>query len=151
MSEKKVLVTLVSINQAKEGFTFLHKGAAPKCEQCEYFRACVRNLEPERVYRVVGLREKRVQCELAETDMMVVEAVESEIEAPVPSKQAIEGAIILFQKTECRMEDCESSEFCSPKGLLDGDRCQIVKITGNLQCPQGLSLARVVLQRVPAS
>ena len=151
MSEKKVLVTLVSINQAKEGFTFLHKGAAPKCEQCEYFHVCVKNLEPGRVYRVVGLREKRVQCESAETDMIVVEVIESEIEGAIPSKQAMEGAVMFFQTGECHKEGCENLDLCFPKGLLNGDRCQEVKITGNLRCPQGLSLTKVVLQRAPVS
>jgi len=143
--------TLVSLNQAKEGFTFLHKGSSPKCDGCKYFLICVKNLETGRVYRVTGLRDKKMRCELADTDMMVVEVVESEIEAAVLCKQAIEGAIILFQTRECSVEDCENLTRCSPRGLLNGDRCEVVKVTGSLRCAQGLPLAGVVLQRVQAS
>jgi len=151
MPQKRSLITLVSVKQAKEGFTFLHNGPAPKCEGCRYFHVCVQNLVPGRIYRVVGLRDKTVQCELTETDMMVVEVVESEIETAIQSKQAIEGALISFQKQECRMGDCENLELCSPKGLFDRDRCEIVKVTGSVQCPQGLPLARVLLRWAPAS
>ncbi len=151
MPKRKALITLISSKQAKEGFTFLHKGSAPKCQECKYFHVCVKNLELGRVYKVVGLREKRMQCELTDTDMMVVEVVESEIETAILSKQAIEGAVILFQTRECGMENCEDFELCSPKGLLNGDRCEIVKINGNLECPREFPLARVVLRRVQAS
>lgn len=151
MSQRKTLITLVSLKHAVEGFTFLHRASAPKCEGCEYLRVCVENLEPGRVYRVTGLREKTVPCGLAEADMRVVEVVESEIETAIPSKQAIEGAVISFQTQECNMEDCQNLEICFPKGLLKGDRCEIVKVSGSLQCLQGFPLARAFLRRVPFS
>lgn len=151
MSPKKPLITLVGSKQAKEGFTFLHRGSAPKCEGCKYFHVCVKNLEAGRVYGVVGLREKEIRCGLAETDMRVVEVVESRIESAIPSRKAIEGAIILFQLRESCVEDCVNLKLCSPEGLYGGDRCEIVEITGSLQCPRGFPLVRVFLRRVPAS
>jgi len=150
-SQKKQLITLVGFSQAKKGYMFIHRGASPKCEGCEYIRVCVENLEPGRVYKVVGLREKTLYCKLAGENVRVVEVVESEIEAAIPSKLAIEGATILFQPQECDVEDCENFELCIPKGLLKGDRCEIVKVTGSLRCPQNSPLAKVLLRRVPAS
>ncbi|MFQ6094835.1 MAG: UPF0179 family protein [Candidatus Bathyarchaeia archaeon] len=150
-SQRKVTITLVGLNQAKEGFTFIHRGPTPKCGGCEYLHVCVRNLESGRIYKVVGLRDKTLYCPLSEEDMRVVEVVESEIEGAIPSKQAMEGAMILFQPEECDVEDCKNFEFCFPKGLLNGDRCEIVGVTGSLQCPRGLPLVRVLLRRVPVS
>jgi len=151
VSERKTLITLVSLKHAVEGFTFLHKASAPKCEACEYLRVCIENLERGRVYRVTGLREKTVQCGLAETAMKVVEVVESEIETAIPSKQAIEGAVISFQTQECSVEDCLNLEICFPKGLLKGDRCEIVKVNENFKCLHGFPLARAVLRRILVS
>jgi len=151
MSQRKTLITLVSLKQAVKGFTFLHMASAPKCEGCKYIDVCVRNLEPGRVYRVTGVRGKTVECGLAEAEMKVVEVVECETETAIPSKQAIEGAIILFQTPECTADDCVNLEICFPKGLLKDDRCKIAKINGNFHCRQGVPLVRVVLLRIPAS
>ena len=150
-SQKKVTITLVGLNQAEEGFTFIHRGSAPECVECEYLHVCSQNLEPERIYRVVGLRDKILYCRLVGENMRPVEVVESEIEGAIPSRQAMEGATIVFHPQECDVEDCENFEFCFPKGLLERDRCEIVEVTGSLLCSQGLPLARVLLRRVPAS
>lgn len=148
---QKTFITLVSNSQAKEGFIFIHKGSASKCEGCKYFHVCVKNLETGRIYKVLRLREKRVQCELAETGMTVVEVAECEVEAAVLSKQAIEGVIISYQRRNCQAQDCEFLEQCSPKGLLDGDRCEVVKVSESGHCLLGFPLVKASLRRVLVS
>ena len=151
MSSRKVIITLVGTNQAKEGFKFLHRGSTDKCEGCQYVHVCSLNLEPGRIFRVVGIRDKTLYCRLSEENMRVVEVVESEVEGTVHSKQAIEGATVLFQPLDCRVEDCENSQLCFPKGLIRGDRCEVAAVIGRLRCLQSLPLVKVLLQRVPAS
>jgi len=151
MSLRKVIITLVGTNQAKEGFRFIHRGSTDKCEGCEYLHVCSLNLEPGRIFTVVGIRDKTLYCRLSEENMRVVEVVESEIEGAIHSKQAIEGATVLFQPSDCPMEDCENFQLCFPKGLLRGDRCEIAAVTGRLRCLQSLPLMRVLLRRVPIS
>lgn len=149
---RRKLITLISVNQAKLGLVFIHRGLSSKCERCEFYQICVRNLEPGRVYRIVGLREKIISCKLFETEMRVVEVMESEIAAAIPAKQAIENAITTFKVVECNVESCENFEVCFPEGLVDGDRCEVVKvIEKNFRCPRGFPLVKVLLRRVSAS
>jgi len=145
------LITFLSLEQAREGFTFIHKGSASKCAGCKYFAVCMKNLEIGRVYRAVRLRKKTVQCELTGKDIVVAEVVESVIEAGIPCQQAIEGAIIVFQKQECSVEECRNHAVCIPTGLVNGDRCKIMEVIACLECPRSFPLEKVVLLRVPAS
>ncbi|MCD6465130.1 UPF0179 family protein, partial [Candidatus Bathyarchaeota archaeon] len=80
MSENKVIITLVSVGQAKIGSLFIHRGAGTKCSECKYFNICVKNLEPNRIYKIVGLRNKILRCDLYEIDMRVVEVVEEALQ-----------------------------------------------------------------------
>jgi len=148
---KKPTVTLVGVRQAREGFVFIHQGTGSECEGCEYHEVCVKNLETGRVYKIVGVREKTFPCKLHEGGVRVVEVVESDVLTALPSKLAIEGAVITFRRQECDVQACEHFERCVPCGLLDGDRCVIVEAGGNIACLEGLLLVKVVLRRLPAS
>ena len=147
MSKVKKLITLVGIKQAKEGFTFIHHGFSPKCEGCEYSQVCIGNLEVGRVYKVVKLREKVFPCRLHEGGVRVVEVVESEILSSLPSKLAIEGAVINFQSQRCDTPLCEHYDLCVPDGLFNGDYCTILSVKENIPCPKGLQLVKVALKR----
>ena len=151
MGGNKPIVTLVSVSQAKIGLTFINRGASQKCKRCEFYKVCVGNLEVNRVYRIVRVRDRSLPCSLYETEMKVVEVVEAEIDTVVPSKVAVEGAIITYKSPECEDQECENRDICFPEGLFDGDRCKILKVIGSLQCRLGLPLRRVLLQRVRAS
>jgi len=101
-----------------------------------------------RVYEVVGLRDKTFPCRLHEDGVRVVEVVESDIPATVPSRKALEGAVITFQSQRCDALPCEHSELCEPVGLCDGDRCKIVEVREKIKCKRGLSLVKVLLSRL---
>lgn len=148
---RKPIVTLVSIGQARVGTTFLHRGAGTKCENCIYFQVCVKNLEPERVYKIVKVRDKTLPCRQYDAEMQVVEVLDAEIPAAIPAKQAIEGAVIMFQVPDCSQESCENCEICFPKGLRAGDRCEVLNVTESLRCSEAFLLKKVSLRRVPVS
>ncbi|MEM1507212.1 MAG: UPF0179 family protein [Candidatus Bathyarchaeia archaeon] len=147
----KPIITLVGVGQARVGELFVHKGFSAKCRECRYLNVCVKNLECGRIYRVVGLRDKVLKCEAYDIEMRVVEVVEAEVLAAIPSKQAIVGALITFHPQECDKQGCESYEFCSPEYLKDGDRCEIVEVYGAIGCPKDLQLRKVLLRRAPPS
>jgi len=151
MKEEKPIVTLISIGQARVGNVFIHKGPGSKCASCEYFNVCVKNMEPKRVYKIVKVRDKTLLCRQYKIEMQVVDVVDAEITAAIPSKQAIAGAVITFHMPDCKEEGCENCEFCFPTGLKEGDRCKILDVTESLQCFEGLLLRKVVLRRVPVS
>ena len=151
IAQGKTVITLIGVRQAREGYAFIHQGSSPNCKNCGYYRVCIENLEEGRVYRVVGLRENVFQCGVHEGGVRVVEVVESDIEAALPLRMAMEGALIPFQKLECEAISCINHEFCVPRGLVDGDRCTILKIDEKIECPEGLSLVKVLLHRLPST
>jgi uncharacterized protein (UPF0179 family) len=149
MTKPKMIVTLVSAGQAKAGFSFIHRGAGAKCSECKYFSVCVKNLENNRIYKIVNVRNKILKCELYDVDMRVVEVVESEVPAAITLKQSIEGAIITFHPQKCSGQDCENIALCSPEGLRDGDRCEVMEVSDKIKCPIGLQLRKALLRRTP--
>ncbi len=147
----KPVVTLIGVGQAKVGKVFLHKGAGSKCAECKFYNVCVKNLEAGRVYKVVGVRRKLMTCGAYETEMRVVEVADAEISASLPSKQAIENAVITYSPVDCKNQECENFELCVSSGLKSGDRCVVLEVAEGFECSQGLALKRVVLRRVPVS
>ncbi|KYH41460.1 MAG: hypothetical protein AYL33_004320 [Candidatus Bathyarchaeota archaeon B63] len=129
----------------------MHRGPGSKCTECEYFRVCVGNVEPGRVYEIRRLRDKTHFCRQYEMEMRVVEVVNAKIQAAIPAKQAIPGAIITFRTPACREEGCGAYELCFPEGLRSGDRCEVLEVTQSVECSLGSPRKRVLLQLAPAS
>lgn len=148
--KRKSIVTMLSASQCKVGETFIYRGSGQKCSSCEYFRVCAGNLSEGRIYKVIGVRNRILRCKAYDIEMRVVDVVEAEVEAVVPSKQAIEGVILTFYPQKCDYDLCENYSLCSPDGLRENDRCEVVKIHGRLSCPKGLQLTRVFLRRAPS-
>ena len=109
------------------------------------------NLNVGRIYRVVRCREKILECKIHEAGAKAVEVVESDISAIIPQKLAMEGAVITYNRQECNAQECGNFEKCIPNGLLDEDRCLVVKVVRKVKCASARSLAEVVLQRIWAS
>jgi len=151
MKKDKPVVTLIGVGQAEAGRIFIHKGPSPKCEDCDYFNVCIGNLESERAYRIVKIRDKTLPCRLYEAEMQVVEVIEAEMPSAISSQIAIERAIITFNMPNCNMQGCRNYELCFPKVLKNGDRCKILKVDEDINCPFGLPLRRAFLLRVPSS
>ncbi len=149
--ELRAKVTLIGIGQAEVGRVFINKGLGSKCDSCNYANVCVKNLEPERIYKITKVRKKKLACNLHKGEMLVVEVVEAELPAAIASKLAIERAIVTFTQVDCPIQSCPNDDLCFPIGLIDGDRCEVAKIIENLHCPQGLSLKKVFLRWAPFS
>jgi len=149
---KNSKITIVGKTQARLGFSFVHKGASSKCAECRYQKVCIENLEPNRVYEVVGIRDREVPCLIHERGAQVVEVKEAIIQTTIPSRSAYEGAVLTFKPKECSKIECENYELCHPQGIKEGDKCKIVKIKEKkIECPQTVEriLAIALLQRTP--
>ena len=149
--KKKSIITLIGIKQAREGFAFIHQEPSPECGSCQYFSVCIKNLEIGRIYEVVQIRKNVFQCEIHEAGVQVVKVIERDISTTLPLNRVIEGVVITYQEQECDNEVCQNYEYCTPRGLFNGDRCLIWEIGEKTECPKGFSLAGVVLRRIPAS
>jgi uncharacterized protein (UPF0179 family) len=152
IKKNESLITFVGIRQAKEGYTFIHQsGNSPHCKECKYYQICIKKLEAGRIYRIIGVRKNTFPCLLHEEGVRVVEVTESDILTTIPSKFAIEGAIIIFQLQDCNMQDCRNYDLCFPKGLFKEDRCMILRIDEGVKCDKDFSLVKVFLRRLSES
>ncbi len=142
MGKVKTIVTLVGVKQAKEGFVFLHAGPIKDCEKCERYKVCMENLRSGRVYRVVGVREKSFPCRIHEEGARVVDVMESDIDVAMDRRQAFIDAIMTFHPQECGDASCPDRGICQPIGLLEGDRCKVLEVGGQITCSLGRPLVR---------
>jgi len=143
------LITFCGLKQARIGFRFVHLGPANRCLGCDLHRFCQGRLQEGRVYVIVGLRPKTFPCALHEGGVRAAEVEEATIEAAVPVRSAIEGAVILFNQQECQVRNCPSTQSCHPIGLFNGDRCQLLSLSGKVGCPEGRELRTALLKRTP--
>jgi len=139
-------VTLVDTHSAKEGYTFIHYGAAEECRECRLRKVCVENLESGRRYRIICVREQKHTCALY-GEVVVVEVEEAEVEACLEKRVALIGATLSFSPIECDRVLCENYIYCVPEGLSAGDRVVVSQTGERLRCARGLALVKVALQR----
>ncbi len=141
------IITIVGKEQARTNFKFIFHGHSSDCRVCKYRKACLDNLEQGRIYSIVKVTKKDLECRLHGGKGRVVEVVEDTIEVAVEARMAIQNALIEFDPIRCNLLKCENYEKCTPIGLFDGDKCKIIKIVSTLECPKGLSLISAFLQR----
>lgn len=134
--------------EAVEGFTFQFLGVPERCLGCEYSKVCFSRLKEGRLYRVVSVRGKRFPCRI-HGEVILVELEEAPVDAAVPAKQAIEGAIITFRRDECSKLSCPGFTLCKPEGLKNGDKCRVLKVYGDkFPCKEGCAKVKVSLEPI---
>lgn len=145
--DKRPVITLVGLKQAKKGFLFLNEGPLKECESCDLFKICIAKLEGRRVYMVTEVRDKIFPCKIHEEGVQVVEAIEPNIEANIEKRLAFPLGIITFRSQECKEALCPCYAKCVPQGLKIGDKCRIVEVREKVACPLNRNLILAVLQR----
>ncbi len=146
--QKKQIITLVGLKQAKKGFTFLNGESLKECEGCTLFKTCSAKLEEGRIYEVTKVRNKVFPCKIHEEGVRVVEVTEKDVEANIENKLAFPYGIITFQPQTCGETLCPSHALCVPQGLKGGDKCKIIEVRKKAACSLNRQLVSVVLQRV---
>jgi uncharacterized protein (UPF0179 family) len=144
---KENIITIIGKNQARVGFKFLFLGYSNECEDCEFRKACLNNLEQNRAYEVVKITKKKLECKLHGAESRVVEVTEKPVEVAVESRIAIQDAIIKYDQIKCDFMTCENYKKCIPIGLSDGDKCKIFEVIENIECPKGNELTLISLSR----
>jgi uncharacterized protein (UPF0179 family) len=144
--KRKKLFTFVGVDQAKQGYTFLYEGMAKKCENCSYRNVCHGNLTPKKIYRVLELRDKTVNCNVYVGKARLVGVYEAEIEAVVEPRHAFPMAVIRYKPQICSIYTCKYFEKCFPVGLSEGMSFKILETRESFQCPtSGKRLVEVLL------
>lgn len=144
------LITLVGKRQARVGNEFVYMGRTTNCIECPLRKVCCDKLEPNRVYRVIGVRERAHDCPIHEEGVQLVEVEEVGATVALPTHQLFEGAVFSLHLQSCDKWDCEHHAACNPPGLRDGDRCRVEKVLKKaaLSCSRRRKLGLAEVQRV---
>ncbi len=139
------IVTLIGENLAKKGMEFTFLGPLTECRDCKLRNACF-NLDVGRKYRIKALRDTTHECKIHEGKVRAVEVEKIPTEAAIPSKMAVEGTSIRYTPEKCLNVGCKYYGLCNPMGLKEGSKYRIVKIKGDIKCPEGKELKSVLFE-----
>jgi len=139
-----VLVTVVGERQCKKGFEFVFNGPLAECRECKVKNVCF-HLEPNRLYRVVDVREVHHDCKVHEEGVRVVEVEKLPTKTALPTMVAVEGSMVTFEETDCTAIGCPNYRICKPAGAVEGMRFRITTVSGEIECRRGRSLRAVHL------
>jgi uncharacterized protein (UPF0179 family) len=143
------LITLIGKKLAKPGQEFIHFGIANsrECIGCKLRKVCD-NPEVGRRYVVKSSMNKpHEKCKIHEEGVMLVEVEPAEIQAILPSSQAVEEGALTFIKPNCSDYLCESRYLCFPEGLKEGDECVVTDVVEKAkECKLGSEISCVRLR-----
>src|SRR6059058_4708245 len=134
-----VEITLVGERQAQVGHEFVYRGPQPECRPCKVRAACLNQALGQR-YRIKRVRDVTHPCLLNEERARVVEVELAPPEASLPSRAAIEGAVLSYEKIVCSNAACPNFRLCHPLGIEPGMRVRVQGVGAELDCPLGYSL-----------
>ena len=139
-----VLVTVVGERQCKKGFEFVFGGPLAECRECKVKNVCF-HLEPNRLYRVVEVREVHHECKVHEEGVRVVEVERLPTKTAMSSKSAVEGSMITYEETDCDIVGCPNFRLCRPASAAEGMRFRIASVGEEIGCQRGKVLKAVLL------
>ncbi|WP_407412780.1 UPF0179 family protein [Methanobrevibacter sp.] len=141
------MITLIGKDLAREGQEFVFLGPADECENCRFKSSCVGNLELNRKYVVVGVKDNEQKCPIhAEETVIPVEVDRAKIDVLTPSKNIFEGSTFTYESPDCD-ENCDYHDLCFPEGLIENDKCIVLENLGKHEgnCKKGLKLNKLTL------
>lgn len=110
------MITLIGKDLAKEGQEFVFLGPAEECEKCRFKSSCVGNLELNRKYVVVNVKENEQKCSIhAEGAVLPVEVELAQIDLLTASKIFLKDQH-LHLKLQTAMKNATSMIYVSLKG-----------------------------------
>lgn len=139
------VITLLGESLAREGEIFVYTGYLKECKECKLKTVCF-NLDEGRRYRVVAVREKHHDCPVFEGGVRVVEVEPVALECAMDAKKVVEGMVITYSRKACNRLGCENYILCKVQGTRKGQRYRILKVLGDLDCPKGKRLKKVLLE-----
>ena len=141
------MITLIGKDIAKKGFEFVYLGPAKECEDCRFKSSCIDNLELNRKYVITDIKDNEQKCDIHSQNIVIPVEVElAEIDVLTTSKNIFEGSTFTYNAPECD-ENCDFHDLCFPEGLIENDKCIVLKNQGKHkgECKKGLRLTNLTL------
>jgi uncharacterized protein (UPF0179 family) len=139
-------ISMVGTSLAKEGQMFTYIGMTEECIECKFNKVC-QDMVAGRRYKVTALRDKEHDCPIHEGGKVrVVEVEETEIEMSIPSRKALEGALVKLEEEECPLTWCSNHRLCR-RNIYGAEelKVNITAVHEELKCPRELKLKRSVV------
>lgn len=141
------MITLIGKDLAIKGQEFVFLGPADECENCRFKSSCVGNLEENRKYVVVDIKDNEQKCPIHSQGAVVpVEVERAQIDLLTSSKSIFEGSTFTFNAPDCD-EACDYHDLCFPDGLIENDKCIVLENNGKHkeECRKGYKLNKLTL------
>jgi uncharacterized protein len=139
-------VSLIGKTLAKEGTVFTYIGRTPECEPCKLVKIC-QGLEVGKRYKISKVRAKEHKCPIHDLETVVaVEVEEMPLEVSIPSRKALESAIVSLDEESCPIKWCQNQKLCKRDMVSKGAKVAIISVHEELECPKGLKLKRSVIE-----
>ena len=124
------MITLIGKDLAKKGQEFVFLGPAEECESCRFKSSCVGNLEKNRKYEVIDVKDNEQKCPIHSGETVIpVEVDRAKIDLLTESKSIFEGSTFTYNAPDCD-ETCDFHDLCFPDGLEENDKCIVLKNDG---------------------
>lgn len=141
------MITLIGKDLAVKGKEFVFLGPTEDCENCRFKSSCVGNLEKNRKYVVVNVKDNEQKCPIhSEGAVVPVEVDRAKITLLTDSKNIFEGSTFTYNAPDCD-ENCDFHDLCFPDGLIQNDKCIVLKNEGKHKekCKKDLKLNKLTL------
>jgi uncharacterized protein (UPF0179 family) len=141
------MITLIGKDLAREGQEFVFLGPADECEDCRFKSSCVGNLEKNRKYVVVDIKDNEQKCPIHSGDAVIpVEVDRAKIDLLTESKSIFEGSTFTYNAPDCD-EKCDFHDLCFPEGLEENYKCIVLENMGKHteECKKGYRLNKLTL------
>ena len=140
------MITLIGKDLAQKGVEFVYLGPAEECENCRFKSSCVDSLELNRKYVITDVKDNEQKCPVHSQNIVIpVEIERAQIDVLTTSKNIFEGSTFTYDAPKCE-EYCEFHDLCFPEGLMENDKCIVIKNQGkHKECKKGYALNKLTL------
>ena len=140
------MITLIGKKLAQKGVEFVYLGSVEECENCRFKSSCVDSLELNRKYVITDVKDTEQKCPVHSQNIVIpVEIERAQIDVLTPSKNIFEGSTFTYEAPKCD-EYCEFHDLCFPEGLVENDKCIVIKNQGkHKECKKGYALNKLTL------
>ena len=104
-------------------------------------------MELNRKYVITDIKDNEQKCPVHSQNIVIpVEIERAEIDVLTTSKNIFEGSTFTYNAPKCD-EYCEFHDLCFPEGLIENDKCIVLKNQGKHkeECKKGLKLTKLTL------
>ena len=140
------MITLIGKELAQKGVEFVYLGSVEECKNCRFKSSCVDSLELNRKYVITDVKDTEQKCPVHSQNIVIpVEIERAQIDVLTPSKNIFEGSTFTYEAPKCD-EYCEFHDLCFPEGLVENDKCIVIKNQGkHKECKKEYALNKLTL------